>query len=77
MMKRILLIAAATVGISGAAVAAGETPQSKPARDPYERALVLLAEQHGTTIRPERSVAIEDSHWGLESARAAGLRTIA
>jgi beta-phosphoglucomutase-like phosphatase (HAD superfamily) len=58
-------------------VAAGETAQGKPAPDPYARALALLADHHGTTIHPERSVAIEDSHWGLESARAAGLRTIA
>ena len=58
-------------------VAAGETSQGKPAPDPYARALALLASRHRTTVRPERSVAIEDSHWGLESARAAGLRTIA
>ena len=28
-------------------------------------------------IDPARCVAIEDSHWGIESARAAGLRTVA
>jgi beta-phosphoglucomutase len=58
-------------------VAAGETPEGKPAPDPYARALALLAERHGVAVRPDRAVAIEDSHWGLESARAAGLRTIA
>jgi beta-phosphoglucomutase-like phosphatase (HAD superfamily) len=58
-------------------VAAGETSLGKPAPDPYARALALVADHHRTTVRPERSVAIEDSHWGLESARAAGLRTIA
>jgi beta-phosphoglucomutase len=58
-------------------VAAGETAEGKPAPDPYARALVLLANHHGAEMRPERAVAIEDSHWGLESARAAGLRTIA
>jgi beta-phosphoglucomutase len=58
-------------------VAAGETRQGKPAPDPYAKALALLAGRHGTVVRPGRSVAIEDSHWGLESARAAGLRTIA
>jgi beta-phosphoglucomutase len=57
-------------------VAAGETPRGKPAPDPYIRALALLSASRGTTLRPERSVAVEDSHWGLESARAAGLRTI-
>ena len=65
------------VSIFSVIVAAGETPQGKPAPDPYAQALALLADRHGATIRPERSVAIEDSHWGLESARAAGLRTIA
>lgn len=58
-------------------VAAGETPEGKPAPDPYTRALALLADHHRTAVRPDRAVAVEDSHWGLESARAAGLRTIA
>jgi len=52
-------------------VAAGDTDATKPAPDPYLRA----AELHG--IAPGACVAIEDSHWGLESARAAGMRTIA
>jgi beta-phosphoglucomutase len=52
-------------------VAAGDTDRTKPAPDPYLRA----AELHG--VPAAGCVAIEDSHWGLESARAAGLRTIA
>lgn len=52
-------------------VAAGETDRTKPAPDPYLRA----AELHG--VPPAACVAIEDSHWGLDSARTAGLRTIA
>jgi len=28
-------------------------------------------------LDPASAVAVEDSHWGLESARAAGLKTIA
>jgi beta-phosphoglucomutase len=52
-------------------VAAGDTERTKPAPDPYLRA----AELHG--VAPAACVAIEDSRWGLESARAAGLRTIA
>ena len=31
----------------------------------------------GRPLDPRRTVAIEDSRWGLESARAAGLRTVA
>ncbi len=60
-------------------VAAGETPRSKPAPDPYARAFELLQEsgalRAGAT--PADVVAIEDSEWGLQSARGAGLRTIA
>lgn len=52
-------------------VAAGETDNGKPAPDPYLRA----AELHG--VPPGACLAIEDSHAGLESARAAGMRTVA
>ena len=52
-------------------VSSGDTEQSKPAPDPYRRA----AELHG--VAPAACVAIEDSHWGLLSAQAAGMRTIA
>jgi len=48
-------------------VASGETPEGKPAPDPYRRA----AELHG--LPPDCCLAIEDSRWGIESARAAGL----
>lgn len=52
-------------------VGSGDTPNSKPSPDPYIRA----AELHG--VAPRECVAIEDSYWGLESARLAGLRTVA
>src|SRR5918992_385853 len=48
-------------------VAAGDSPSSKPAPDPYRRA----AELHGKAAA--ECVAIEDSRWGIESAKAAGL----
>ena len=60
-----------------AIVAAEDTPLSKPAPDPYLRALALLAPAAGDPLSPRDCVAIEDSQWGLESARAAGLRTVA
>ena len=59
-----------------AIVAAEDTPVSKPAPDPYLRALALLAPELGG-LRAAECVAIEDSHWGLDSARVAGLRTVA
>ena len=60
-------------------VAAGETPRSKPAPDPYARAFELLCERStlGSDIVAADVVAIEDSEWGLQSARGAGLRTMA
>lgn len=91
-------------------VGAEDAPRSKPAPDPYLRAVELLRMMgpgiHGPTsnfepgtmnseptasgsehVAPRTShveraasecyVAIEDSRWGLESARAAGLKTIA
>ena len=51
-------------------VAAGETPASKPAPDPYRRA----AELH--QLPPDQCVAIEDSRWGIASAKGAGLRCV-
>jgi HAD superfamily hydrolase (TIGR01509 family) len=59
-----------------AIVAAGETPASKPAPDPYRHAVELLRAA-GHQVQPHECVAIEDSPWGLESARAAGLFTVA
>lgn len=60
-------------------VAAGETPQSKPAPDPYVRAFELLKASGAlaTGARAAQVVAIEDSEWGLQSARGAGFRTMA
>ena len=60
-----------------AIVAAEDTPASKPAPDPYLRALALLAAARGDRLAASDCVAIEDSRWGLESARAAGLHTVA
>jgi len=59
-------------------VSAEDTPASKPAPDPYVRAVALLREQiRGPVLQPSECVAIEDSRWGLESAREAGLHTVA
>jgi beta-phosphoglucomutase len=60
-----------------AIITAEDTPVSKPAPDPYLRAVALLAPSFGGRLAASECVAIEDSHWGLESARAAGLRTVA
>jgi len=60
-----------------AIVAAEDTPASKPAPDPYRKAVGLLAAtMNDASLLASECVAIEDSRWGLESARAAGLRTV-
>ena len=57
-----------------AIVAAEDTPVSKPAPDPYLRALALLEPALGGRVAARDCVAVEDSHWGLASARAARRR---
>lgn len=52
-------------------VASGDTQRSKPAPDPYLRAAELHA------VPPAHCLAIEDSRWGIQSAKAAGLWCIA
>jgi beta-phosphoglucomutase len=58
-------------------VAAEDTPASKPAPDPYLGAVARLASALHAPVTAGECVAVEDSVWGLESARAAGLRTVA
>ena len=61
-----------------AVVASGDTPRSKPAPDPYLRALELLRPHVAAAgLDPAGCVvAVEDSMWGIESALAAGLRCV-
>lgn len=54
-----------------AVVGAADAARSKPHPAPYVEAARRL------NAHPSDCVAIEDSVWGLESARAAGMRTIA
>ena len=68
--------AAGVADLFAAIVASGDTPESKPSPAPYRLAFERLREATGTTLDPRRCVAIEDSRWGLESARGAGLRCV-
>ena len=54
-----------------AIIGADDCVSGKPGAEPYMKAAAELG------VNPRFAVAIEDSRWGLESARAAGLRTIA
>lgn len=59
-----------------AIVSAEDTARSKPAPDPYKKAVALLGARL-ENLAPGECVAVEDSVWGLQSAREAGLRTVA
>ena len=49
----------------------------KPAPDPYLRAVAQLSAVRAESIAARDCVAVEDSMWGLRSARTAGLHTVA
>ncbi|HYT52187.1 MAG TPA: HAD family phosphatase [Gaiellaceae bacterium] len=55
----------------GATVSSEEVPRGKPAPDVY------LEAARGLGVPPERCTAVEDSHNGIRSAKAAGMRVIA
>ena len=71
-----IIDAAGMADLFATIVAAGDTPESKPSPAPYRLAFEQLRERTGRALDPRRSVAIEDSRWGLESARGAGLRLV-
>jgi beta-phosphoglucomutase-like phosphatase (HAD superfamily) len=58
-------------------VAAEDTPASKPSPDPYLLAVARLSARLSEPVPAGQCVAVEDSRWGLASAKAAGLRTVA
>jgi HAD superfamily hydrolase (TIGR01509 family) len=57
-------------------VGADQCARTKPSPDPYLEAVHRLRVA-GHELDASRTVAIEDSVWGLVSARTAGLRTVA
>jgi beta-phosphoglucomutase len=59
-----------------AVVGADQTARSKPSPDPYWEAFHRL-NRGARDLDPARTVAIEDSRWGLVSAATAGLRCVA
>jgi beta-phosphoglucomutase len=58
-------------------VGADQTEHSKPHPEPYQAAFARLRAHAGRDLIAWRTVAIEDSRWGLVSARDAGLRCVA
>lgn len=58
-----------------AIASASDGVRGKPAPDLYLLAMAKIRDRR--MVKPAACIAIEDSHWGLEAARKAGLRCIA
>jgi beta-phosphoglucomutase len=58
-------------------VSAEEVQRGKPDPEGFLLALEKLKDAWPEPIAPECCIVIEDSHWGLKAARAAGMRTVA
>jgi HAD superfamily hydrolase (TIGR01509 family) len=71
-----IITSADVANLFSTVVASGDTPESKPSPAPYQLAFERLCAAAGKRLDPHRSVAIEDSRWGLESAQGAGLRLV-
>ncbi|HUW20726.1 MAG TPA: HAD family phosphatase [Sedimentisphaerales bacterium] len=58
-------------------VSAEQVRRGKPHPDGFRITLQKLNEKRASPIRPNECIVVEDSHWGLEAARAAGMHTAA
>lgn len=64
-------------GCFAAIASASDGVRGKPAPDLYLLAMAKLRDRLPEQFNPAACIAIEDSHWGLEAARGAGLRCVA
>ena len=58
-------------------VSADDVQHGKPDPEGYCMALERLNHKNNTSIKPAECIVIEDSHWGLEAAAAAGMISVA
>ena len=58
-------------------VSAEDVVKGKPDPQCFVLTLERLNEKLQASIEADQCVVIEDSHWGLEAAEAAGMRTVA
>lgn len=58
-------------------VSAEHVERGKPHSDGFKLTVKKLNKLKNQNIKPAECIAIEDSHWGLEAADAAGMHTIA
>lgn len=73
---RIMLEGTELVGAFDPIVTADDVSKGKPDPEGYLLALARLNEKLGADITVEQCVVIEDSHWGLEAAAAAGMHVV-
>ncbi|MCK4752276.1 MAG: HAD family phosphatase [Planctomycetes bacterium] len=60
-----------------AIVSAEQIEKGKPDPEGFLVTLAKLNEKNQNPIEPDECIVIEDSHWGLEAAKSAGMLTIA
>jgi len=58
-------------------VSAEHVKKGKPDPEGFLLALKLLNKKAHSQIQPQNCIVIEDSHWGLEAARNAGMHSVA
>ena len=58
-------------------VSGEQVKKGKPDPEGFMLSLQRLNENRENPVTAKQCVAIEDSHWGLEAAKAAGMHTIA
>jgi len=58
-------------------VSAEDVPDSKPSPQGYLMACRLLGRRVGRTLRPARCLVIEDSPFGIQAGKAAGMKVLA
>jgi beta-phosphoglucomutase len=58
-------------------MSAEQATKGKPAPDGFLLTLEKLNEKFGEPIKSDECVVVEDSRWGLEAAKAAGMHTVA
>ena len=58
-------------------VSADDIEKGKPDPEGFTKALQILNRSRQEPIVPNQCLVIEDSHWGLQAARAAGMKSIA
>jgi beta-phosphoglucomutase len=73
----LMLSGAAFKEVFAAIVTADDVRHGKPDPEGYRLALARLNAAKGAAMAPEQCVVIEDSHWGLAAAAAAGMKPVA